>query len=338
MATSDMPPSVRILRAAAAYLRQRRRLALVILALVAIGGWLGAGVYTVGNGAAAVVRRFGRLAHGGVEPGLHLAMPPGIDAVTSVKTGQVQRITVAGDEGRPLSLVTGDENLIDTILVVQYRVSSPGSYLFRAEDPAALLARAVQAALVDEVAHRTVEDVLTSGKAAVQNEVRRKAQEMLQRYGAGLSLVAVAFQTITPPAEAAPAFLAVSDARAQAARAVNLAQSRRETSLNLEHGRAERLVDEARTWADQRVQKARGAASRFEQVLAQARRVPEQTHTDFYLAMVRKVLPKARIVVLAPGETPRLDIYLTPPPHVAAPPAGAGLPAEGVPPASPDGS
>jgi membrane protease subunit HflK len=166
----------------------------------------------------------------------------------------------------------------------------------------------------------------------VQNEVRRKAQEMLQRYDAGLSLVAVAFQSITPPAEAAPAFLAVSDARAQAARAVNEAQSRRDTSLNLEHGRAERLVDEARTWADQRVQKARGAASRFEQVLAQARRVPDQTRTDFYHAMVRKVLPKARIVVLAPGEAPRLDIYLTPRP----PAAGAGLPAAGVSPAGPE--
>ena len=258
-----------------------------------------------------------------VEPGLHLALPPGVDAVTKVKTGEVLRLQVAGDGGAPMSLVTGDENLIETTLIVQYRISSLASYLFHADDPTALLTQAVRAAMVDEIARRTVEEVLTSGKASVQNEVRRKAQTMLQAYSTGLSLVAVTIQAVNPPPEAVAAFLEVSDARAQAARAVNEAQTRRESSLNLARGRAERSLAEARTWADQRQQKARGAASRFEQVMAQARRTPQQTRTDFYLAMVRKVLPKARIIVLAPGEKPRIDIYLTQPGSAATPPGAA---------------
>jgi membrane protease subunit HflK len=335
----SLPPSVRIIRAVAAGLRQRRRqLGLALLAGV-IAVWIAGGLYAVANGSSAVVRRFGRLVEPRVGPGLHLALPPGIDAIDRVKTGEVLRQEVTGDRGMPLQLVTGDENLIETTLVVQYRVTSPGPYLFRCEDPTALLVQVVRAAVVDEIARRPVDDVLTAGKAGIQAEVRRKAQAALQRYGAGLSLVAVSLQAVNPPAEAAGAFLEVSDARAQAARAVNDAESRRETSLNLARGRAEREQAEARSWADARMQKARGAASRFEQVLAQARRTPQQTRTDFYLEMVRKVLPRARIVVLAPGEKPRIDIYLTQPatgagqPGAAAGGAGAGagaVPGAGV--------
>jgi membrane protease subunit HflK len=333
MASDDDAPSVRLIRAAAAAGRRHRRTLAPLLALAVLGCWLAGGLYAVANGASAVVRRFGRVVERRVEPGLHLALPPGVDAVTKVKTGEVLRLQVAGDGGAPMSLVTGDENLIETTLIVQYRVSSPGSYLFHADDPTALLAEAVRAATVDEIARRTVEEVLTSGKASIQNEVRRKAQAMLLAYGTGLSLVAVTIQAVNPPPEAVAAFLEVSDARAQAARAVNQAQTRRESSLNLARGRAERSLAEARTWADQRLQKARGAASRFEQVLAQARRTPRQTRTDFYLEMVRKVLPRARIVVLAPGEKPRIDIYLTQPVTGAGQPgagaAGAGAGAAG---------
>ncbi|HYL06055.1 MAG TPA: FtsH protease activity modulator HflK [Thermoanaerobaculia bacterium] len=324
MANEAVPPSVRIIRAAAAAGRGRRRGLASLLVLAVLACWLAGGLYAVANGASAVVRRFGHLVERRVEPGLHLALPPGVDAVTHVKTGEVMRLQVAGDNGAPMSLITGDENLIETTLVVQYRISSPDAYLFAAEDPTALLTQAVRAAMVDEIARRTVEEVLTSGKASVQNEVRRKAQAMLQAFGAGLSLVAVTLQAVNPPPEAVAAFLEVSDARAQAARAVNEAQTRRDSSLNLARGRAERVLAEARSWADQRQQTARGAASRFDQVLDQARRTPRQARTDFYLAMVRKVLPKARIVVLAPGEKPRIDIYLNQPTGGGGTGAGAG--------------
>jgi modulator of FtsH protease HflK len=313
MADEALPPSVRLIRGAAALARRRWRLLAALAVALGAAIWIAGGIYTVPNGSSAVVRRFGRLVEPRVEPGLHLALPAGIDAADRVKTGEVQRLQVGGDQGMPLQLVTGDENLIETSLVVQYRISSPGSYLFHSEDPTALLNQSVRAALVEEIAHLPVDEVLTSGKAGIQAEVRRKAQAMLQAWGAGLSLVAVSLQAVNPPAEAAAAFLEVSDARAQAARAINEAESKRETSLNLVRGRAERELDEARIWSDARVQKARGAASRFAQVLAQARRTPEQTRTDFYLQTVRKVLPRARIVVLPPGPVPHLDIYLTQP-------------------------
>jgi len=233
--------------------------------------------------------------------------------VSKVRTGEVLRLQVAGEGGEPLALITGDENLIGTTLVVQYKVTALGPYLFRTEGPSALLERAVRSALVHAVVRMPVDDVLTSGKAKIQNEVRREAQERLQAYGAGVSLVAVNLQMVTPPAEAADAFRQVSDARAEAARAINEAHSRGERSLNLAQGEAEGTVTAARSWAGARVQKAHGAAERFALVLAQKRRTPEQTRTDFYLDTLRRVLPRTRIIVLAPGAKPRVDVNLMPP-------------------------
>jgi membrane protease subunit HflK len=218
------------------------------------------------------------------------------------------------EDGAPIPLVTGDENLIETTLVVQYKITSLGPYLFASEAPADLLRHAVRASLVDIVARMPVDDVLTGGKARIQNEVRQEAQARLQAWGTGISLVAVHLQAVNPPPEATDAFRQVSDARAQAARAVNEAESAGERSVTLARGEAASLLQEASTWAATRTQQARGAAARFTQVLAESRRTPGQTRTDFYLETIRKVLPKTRIIVLAPGEKPRVEVHLLPPP------------------------
>ncbi|HEV8579425.1 MAG TPA: FtsH protease activity modulator HflK [Thermoanaerobaculia bacterium] len=306
------PPSVAFIRGAAGWLKRHRLRVLAAALAAGLALWLTTGLYTVGNGESGALRRFGRLVDDAIGPGLHVSLPAGVDEMTKVRTGEVLRREVAGDFGEPLALVTGDENLIETTLVVQYKITSLGPYLFRSEDPSAFLEQAVRAALVDAVVRMPVDDVLTSGKAKIQNEVRRSAQAMLQTYGTGLSLVAVNLQTVTPPSEAADAFHQVSDARAEAARMINEAESRRGRMVNLARGEAAGLVGQASSWAAARIQKARGAAERFERLLVQERRTPEQTRTDFYLETLRKALPRTRIIVLPRGARPRVDVNLMP--------------------------
>jgi modulator of FtsH protease HflK len=89
---------------------------------------------------------------------------------------------------------------------------------------------------------------------------------------------------------------------------INEAESRRERTGSLARGEAAGDLEAASAWAAARIQKARGAADRFARVLTQARRSPEQTRTDFYLETLRKALPKARIIVLAPGAEPQVNL------------------------------
>lgn len=305
------PPSVRLLRGGASWLVAHRRIALRGALGLAALSWLASGVFLVGNGEQAAVRRFGRLLDDAVGPGLHVTLPAGIDAVETMRTGEVRRIEVGGEDGEPIGLVTGDENLIEATLIVQYKVTDLGRFLFGAERPANLLASAVRAAFAEEVARRRVDDLLTVGKALVQTAVRRRAQERLKAWKTGVSLVSVSLQRIAPPSEAAPAFRAVSDARAGAARAENLAETERERSVALAQGEASRRLQEAESRAAFRKKQAEGAAARFQALLAQERRSPGLTRADLYLRTVRKVFPRLRIVVLAPGQAPSIDVNLT---------------------------
>jgi membrane protease subunit HflK len=304
------PPSVRIIRAAAAYVRSHTAACALAAGVAAAALWLAGGVYAVGVQESAVLLRFGRLVDDNIVSGLHLRLPSGVDAVTKVRTGEVRRIEIAGDVNKEIALMTGDENLIDAVAVVQYKITRLADYLYGAEKPEDLLKLSVRAAMVDSVARMHVDDVLTTGKAQIQNDVRKAAQEMLNGYRAGVTLMAVNLQSVTPPKGAAEAFLKVSDAKAEAARAINTAQSNREKSINLARGEAGKRLQEASATASARTQQAEGAAERFESVLAEKKITPKLTVTALYMDTIAKVLARAKLVLLAPGQKPRVDVNL----------------------------
>ena len=313
------PPSVALIRSATSWIRNHRYLAAVAAVAAVFLGVLSTGISVVETEESAAVTRFGKLIDDRAGPGLHLWLPRGIDTVNKVKTGSVFRLQVRGDFVQlvpssgaglqpRLELLTGDENIIETDVVVQYQVTKPGSFLFSVEDPTNVVVQAVRTALVHTVATMQVDEVLTSGKALVQNTARVEAQALLDRHETGVSLLAVNLQSVNPPGEAVSAFHGVSDARAQAAQAVNEAEGNREQMLSNARGMASKAVQEAMAQADARVQQARGAAERFAKVLARAKHTPEQTRIELYLNTMREVLPRARIVLLAPGEPPSIEL------------------------------
>jgi len=169
----------------------------------------------------------------------------------------------------------------------------------------------VRAALVDAFAVTPVDEVLTTAKASIQTTVRRQAQERLENvYHSGVMLVAVNLQSVEPPPEADGAFRAVSDARAEGAQAVNQAQGEKDRALRLARGEAGQVLSAARAAADRRLQEARGSAERFESLLRQRRASPEQAWIELYNTTIQQVLPRARLIFLAPGENPEVDVHL----------------------------
>ncbi len=304
-----LPPSVRAIRRARRFLSRRRRAVAAAVATLATIVALSRAIYTVANGESAAVLRFGRLVDDAVGPGLHVRLPAGADRVTKVRTGEVLRLPIEGDVAPALDLLTGDENLVAASLVVQYRVSRLGSYLYAVEDPALLLRQVVRSALLEAVASTHVEELLTSGKAAVQNQVRSRAQRKLDAYGAGIALVAVNLQSLNPPGEAATAFRAVSDAQADAAQAVSRAEAESERSLRLARGEAQQLLEQAQATAHARFEQASGATERFERLRQASRRSPGLARADLRAAAAARALPRVRIIVLAPGEPPRIDLH-----------------------------
>src|SRR5205823_297253 len=122
-----------------------RKIGLAILAL-----WILTSVYLVAPEQQAVVTRFGSVVEPRVMPGIHLSLPWPIDVVSKLKVQQLQRLVVGGDipdgvlgRTQPLQSqwITGDQNIINMRVVVQYSVSVPADYLFQSQDVARAVGR-----------------------------------------------------------------------------------------------------------------------------------------------------------------------------------------------------
>lgn len=312
-ATEPTPLSIRLIwRLRDQLLRHRRQ---GLLALVAVIGLvvLARGFYTIDNGESGALLRFGSMVDDAVSPGLHYRLPLGMDEVVETRTGEIFRLEIAGDWVPRLSLVSGDENLIAVGIVVQYRILRLGAYLFTAESTETILHQTVRAELLEAAAGLTVDDLLTSAKASLQQQVQLRSQQRLDTYGLGVGLVSVNLQEVAPPPEAEAAFRTVLDSRADADRGISMARSRADRQLRLARGTAAQILSEADAAADRRLQQARGATRRFEDLLTQYRRSPGLTRTDLYTRTVQEALPRTRLIVLPPGEMERLDLNLVDP-------------------------
>ena len=92
-----------------------------------------------------VVRRFGRVVNDKVMPGIHYRLPWPFEKVDRPRTLQVKVMSVGFrmvDKVKGVSplpeetqILTGDENIIDIQMIVQYRVENTRFYLFAVEKP-----------------------------------------------------------------------------------------------------------------------------------------------------------------------------------------------------------
>jgi modulator of FtsH protease HflK len=279
----------------------------VIWAALAV--WLLSGVFFVSTDQQAVVTRFGAVVNPRVLPGVHYALPWPLESVTKLKVNQLQRLVIGGEapdlvlgSSRPLAsqFVTGDQNIIQMRVVVQYAVSVPANYLFRVSDVAPTTGGAVEAELARRVARSDVDAVLTTEKLAIQDAVLAGAQKRLDDYRAGVRLSTVNIETVTAPPEAADAFRDVASARADTARIVSEAQSYANDLLPRARGEARQLVESAQAYRTSRINEAAGDAARFTAVAAEYAKAPQVTGSRLYIETLEQILPKIRKLIVDP--------------------------------------
>ena len=75
-------------------------------------------------------------------------------------------------------MLTGDLNLADVEWVVQYRISDPYLYLFKVRDPVNTMRDISEATMREIVGDRTVNEVLTVGRAEIATSAQEKIQEL----------------------------------------------------------------------------------------------------------------------------------------------------------------
>ncbi|MCY4189115.1 MAG: FtsH protease activity modulator HflK [Bryobacterales bacterium] len=280
--------------------------------------WLASGIYVVRTEQQAVLTTFGALADDRVMPGVGWHWPRPVGQVYKLKVRELKRAFIGGelaDEANALpadpalaQFLSGDQNILGVRAVAQYSIAEPARYLFRAAAVDRTVANAVEASLGRQISTRAVDEVLTTEKIAIQEAVRRHAQELIDRHELGVVVSTVNIRSVTPPAEAADAFRDVASARADAARIVNEAQGYANDLLPRGRGRAQQMLSAAQGYRERRIQQARGDAARFEKLAAEYARNPEVTRSRLFLETMEEILPRLRKTIV--DENGNLDLHI----------------------------
>jgi modulator of FtsH protease HflK len=275
-----------------------------LAALVLLGAYLASGCYVVDIDEQAVVRRFGAIA-GQVGPGIHYRLPWPIDRVDVLKTTSVMKTGVGfalraeGQEATDgMELLTGDTNILTIALALQYVIDDPADFLFRTESPEALIGAIAEAVLTETVLGMPVDEVLTTGRLAIQDQVKTASQDRLDEYRSGIRITSSNIMTITLDQSVAEAFQQVTDAMADREKSRNEARMYANNLIPKTRGEAHALVREAQSFKGQRVARAIGNTSRFLTLLAEYQKAPDVTQTRLYLEAIEEILPEVSMYVI----------------------------------------
>jgi len=245
-----------------------------------------------------VVMRFGKVERQ-EPPGLHFRMPYPIDEVRLPKVTRQNIIEIGMRSGaarsvRPVleeSLVlTGDENIIDINYVVFWRIRDAQKYLFNIQNPETTVKEVAESAMRDVVGQSNIQPLLTGARQKTEQAVQKLMQDVLDRYGAGISIDQVQLQKVDPPTQVIDAFRDVQAARADQERLQNEAGSYANRVIPEARGDAERILQGARAYREQTVAEATGQTARFLKVYEEYKKAPEVTRKRMYLETMERVL------------------------------------------------
>jgi modulator of FtsH protease HflK len=262
------------------------------------------GVYEVGPGEQGVVRTFGRES-GKTGPGLHFRVPL-VQQIDVVNVEEIRRLEVGfrGDKTVPgeALMLTGDENIVEAQIIVQYRVSDPSKYLFELKDPDESLRATAEVALRSMVGRTKIDDVITTARENVQVETRDWLQKLMDRYNSGLSVTEVKLQTVDAPDEVKEAFHDVVRAREEKEKLINQAKGYQADLIPRARGEARQIEREAEAYREERVLRAKGDGAKFTAQLEEYRKAEAVTRQRLYLETIERILSRAADKTIVDGD------------------------------------
>ncbi len=289
---------------------------LYFLAVIIVVSGLYSSFYTIQPDEEGVVLRFGRY-HATTQPGLHFKLPFGIDRTTKVKTKLILQeefgFRTRSVTGKRTSykeggfseeslMLTGDLNVADVEWITQFQISEPQKYLFNIRDPEQNIRDISEAMMRRVVGDRLVNDVLTVGRTEIAAEAKKLIQETLDSYEMGVRIVSIKLQDVNPPEPVKPSFNKVNEAKQEQEQAINQAEKYYNQIIPEARGKADQKIAEAQGFAAAILNRAKGDANRFEEMLTSYQKAPRITKDRMYIETLEKVLNRLDTVTVVDPE------------------------------------
>ncbi len=266
--------------------------------------WLISGFYTVKQEESAIIMRFGKYVRE-ENAGLHYHLPFPIEEAVKEATRRVRVIKIGGDESdiknKEISeglALTGDENIVNLELNVQWRIDDLKKFVFNVRDKQQTIYDATQSAIREVVSKRKLATILTSGRSEIEEEAKQLLQQMLNSYNMGVTVLLVQMLKIDPPSQVIDSFRDVQTARVDKESEINKAYKYKNDILPKVRGEAGKIIEDAHGYATSIVNRAKGDVSRFNQVYAQYKNAPFITRKRMYLDVMEELFNENKITIV----------------------------------------
>lgn len=288
---------------------------LLLAALAVFLVWQG--TYIVAPDEEGVVKRFGAVVRS-EGSGPHLKIPL-VESVERPKVEKLHRLEIGfrtDRQGRQQMLpkealmLTGDENILAVEFIVQYKIKSAQDYLFRVDEIDETIQKAAEASMREVVGKSKIDEVLTTGKAQIQQDTRTLLQGILDQYQAGVQIAAVQLQDVDPPEAVVAAFKDVASAKEDREKLINQSQGYRNDIIPRAKGEAAQIVNQAKGYAQARITRAEGEANRFVRTLKEYEQAKDIITKRIYIETMEEVMPGVEKVIIDGKGGERLLPYL----------------------------
>ncbi len=283
---------------------------IAVIAALVFAVWFGfGGFYRVESNQEGIELVFGRYVSK-TEPGLNWNWPYPIGTVYTPAVTTIQQtdigFTTGGRGGtsgkrdvqRESLMLTGDQNIIDIDITVQWKISDARDYLFNVRNPEQTVKIAAESALREIIGQTDIQPALTEARQDVQLQTRTLLQELLNEYQAGIEITVVQLQEVQAPSAVTDAFDDVARALQDLNRLRNEADRYRNDVLPKARGEAQRMIQEAQAYKERLENEAEGEAQRFLSVYEAYKQNPEVTKRRMFLETIQNVMSKTDKVIL----------------------------------------
>lgn len=201
-------------------------------------------------------------------------------------------------------MITQDLSFVNVDLYIEYRVSDPIKAVINKDSYYDIIKNLGQSYLRDTVGTHLIDEVITTGKAQVQQEIEEVFKQRVADEDLGYSVERVLIQdTEFPSSEIDAAFKAVESAKQSMDVAINNAEKDKNEKIPAMEAEVDRIVKEAEAYKQEKINEANAQVARFEALYTEYAKFPRVTRKRIFYETMDEILPGLKVIINAADGT-----------------------------------
>ena len=295
--------------------------------------WILSGTYSITHEEAGVVTIFGNISEKIMTPGIHYHLPwpagilyrVNIKELRSIEIGHTKtgfkgqlsndlkyKIVDYSDGAPSISFMdarlfnkqfmTGDNNIVDVLLSVQYNIISPENYLFSFTNPDELIALEAESVLNYYIATTTIDRLLLRDTLFAY-QMTHDLQKRLEPYQIGVSIESLFFKDIMVPEGAVEAaFRDVKSAEVDRGKRIEVARNKANAIISQAGSESRQILDLAKTESEQIKNTAISDTTTFLKSEKEVERKGKILNYHLWLSTMSNILERAKLYIVTDDE------------------------------------